>query len=240
MRRPPMRPKMVYDRAMQIFLDTASIAEILRWKKQHVIDGVTTNPSILYKAGFSDWKTAAQELAAAIPEMPLSVEVTTDDPRQMVEQGREYAGWAPNIVVKIPVINSEGEPCFEPMHALRSEGIAVNATAILSFGQAILAAKAGATYVSIFAGRIADEGNDPAVTIEAVRRWLDLWKNQAKIIVGSIRGAFDVQRAAMAGAHVVTVPPALLAKFAHHHYSQATAAEFLENARRSAELEAVR
>ena len=231
---------MVYDRAMQIFLDTASIPEIIRWKTQHVIDGVTTNPSILYKAGFHDLKNAAQELAAVIPDMPLSVEVTTDDPGEMVEQGRECAGWAPNIVVKVPVLNSEGEPCFEAVHKLRSEGIAVNATAILSFGQAILAAKAGASYVSIFAGRIADEGNDPEPVIAAVRRWLDLWKNEAKIIVGSVRGAFDVQRAAMTGAHVVTVPPALLAKFAYHHYSKATAAEFLENARRSVELEAVR
>jgi transaldolase len=201
---------------------------------------VTTNPSILYKAGYHDLKTAALELAELIAPLPLSVEVTSDDPPEMVEQGREYAGWASNIVVKIPVLNSQGDPCFDAVHALGDKGIAVNATAILSFGQAILAAKAGAAYVSIFAGRIADEGNDPGPVIEGVRRWLELWKNPAKIIVGSVRGAYDVQRAALAGAHVVTVPPALLAKFAHHHYSRATAAEFLENARRSAELEAVR
>lgn len=225
---------------MEIFLDTASIPEIVRWLKQHVLDGVTTNPSILYKAGYHDLRTAALELAALIAPRPLSVEVTTDDQREMVEQGREYAAWAANILVKIPVLNSQGEPCFDAIHALSSGGIAVNATAILSFGQAILAAKAGAAYVSIFAGRIADEGQDPGPVIEGVRRWLEMWKNPAKIIVGSIRGAYDVQQAALAGAHVVTVPPALLAKFAHHHYSRATAAEFLENARRSAELEAVR
>jgi transaldolase len=230
---------------MQIFLDTASIPDILYWKRQQVIDGVTTNPSILYKAGFHDLAAAARELAAVIPEMPLSVEVASDDPQEMVEQGRECASWAPNIVVKIPVLTSQGEPCFEAMHTLRSAGIPVNATAILSFGQAILAAKAGATYVSIFAGRIADEGNDPAPVIGSVRRWLDLWRNEAKIIAGSIRGAYDVQQAACAGAHVVTVPPALLAKFADHRNSRATAAEFLENARRSeaaakTELEAVR
>ncbi len=225
--------EIVYDRPMEIFLDTASISEIVRWKQQRIIDGITTNPSILFQAGYHDLESAARELARVMDGLPVSVEVTTDDPEEMVRQGREYARWAPNIVVKIPVLNTTGEPCFAVIARLQGEGIRVNCTAILSFGQAMLAAKAGATYLSVFAGRMGDEGNDPFPIVESLRQWLDRWQSPAKVLVGSIRQPLDVQKAACAGAHVVTIPPALLAKLADHRYSRATAAEFLENAKKS-------
>ena len=107
-------------------------------------------------------------------------------------------------------------------------------TAILSFNQAILAAKAGATYVSIFAGRVADEGNDPGVIIRNVRSWLDMWGYTSKIIVGSIRGVMDVQAAALAGAHVVTIPPQFLPRMVDHKFTRDTVRQFNEDASKTA------
>src|SRR3989442_584576 len=178
---------------MQIFVDSADLKQIETWLKQGVVDGVTTNPSIMFKDGVNDLHDGALRLARLLGNCPLSVEVTTNDHEIMLDQARVFATWAPNIVVKIPIANERGESCLGVIHNLSSEGIPINATAILSFNQAILAAKAGATYVSIFAGRVADEGNDPAVLIRNVRRWLDDWALPARIIVGSIRTAMDIQ-----------------------------------------------
>src|SRR6266480_4530955 len=119
------------------------------------------------------------------------------------------------------------------MHRLSQEGIAINTTAILSFNQAMLAAKAGATYVSIFAGRVADEGNDPATVIRNVRRWLDDWEFSTRIIVGSIRTVMDVQNAALAGAHIITIPPQFLPKMIDHRYSRETVHQFVQDAHKT-------
>jgi transaldolase len=148
----------------------------------------------------------------------------------MLEQARTFTTWARNIVVKIPIVNEHGESCLGVMHRLSQEGIGVNATAILSFNQALLAAKAGATYVSIFAGRVADEGNDPAVTIRNVRRWLDDWELSSYIIVGSIRSVMDIQAAALAGAHIITIPPQFLPKMVDHRYTRETVRQFVQDA----------
>ena len=134
------------------------------------------------------------------------------------------------MVVKIPVINENGESCLGVINTLNREGILVNSTAILSFNQAILAAKAGATYISIFAGRVADEGNDPTVIIRNVRQWLDAWDYTAKIIVGSIRTVMDIQAAALAGAHIITIPPQFLAKMVDHKYTRDTVRQFNQDA----------
>ncbi len=109
----------------------------------------------------------------------------------------------------------------------------INSTAILSFNQAILAAKAGATYVSIFAGRVADEGNDPAVVIHNVRRWLDDWEFSTRIIVGSIRTVMDIQNAALAGAHIITIPPQFLPKMVDHRYTRETVRQFVQDAQKT-------
>ncbi len=211
---------------MQIFIDSANYNEIERWLAEGVIDGVTTNPSIMLKDGMYDIEEGARRLCALLGTRPVSVEVTTNDLPEMLQQGRAFARWAPNVVVKIPVVNEDGESCLGVIHRLSSEGIPVNTTAILSFNQAILAAKAGATYVSIFAGRVADEGNEPGTVIRAVRRWLDEWGYAAKVLVGSIRAVMDVQNAAMAGAHIITIPPQFLPKMADHKYSRDTVRQF--------------
>src|SRR5262245_56478199 len=129
---------------MEIFVDSADLAAITRWVEYGVADGVTTNPSIMLKCGRRDLEAAPR--AVAIGDRPLSVEVTTNDHELMLLQGRNFATWAPNIVVKIPVINEDGGPSLGVINRLEREGVRVNATACLSFGQAMLAAKAGATY----------------------------------------------------------------------------------------------
>jgi transaldolase len=218
---------------MQIFLDSADHRELEKWLAAGIVDGVTTNPSILFKEGIADFEQGARRLARLLGEKPLSIEVATDDPAEMLRQGRELAEWAENVAVKIPITNSKGESCLGTIHALAEEGIRVNATAILSFNQAILAAKAGAAYVSIFAGRIADEGNEPAVVIRNVRTWLEEWEYSARIIVGSIRTVMDVQNAALAGAHIITIPPQFLPKMLDHKYTRETVLQFNRDAERA-------
>ena len=218
---------------MQVFIDSADQKQIAQWLEQGVVDGVTTNPSIMFKDGVAEIEEGARRLAAMLGDLPLSVEVTTNDRVAMLEEARQFASWARNIVVKIPVINEYGESCLGVIHRLSQEGIAVNSTAILSFNQAILAAKAGGTYVSIFAGRVADEGNDPAVVIHNVRRWLDDWELSTRIIVGSIRTVMDIQNAALAGAHIITIPPQFLPKMVDHRYTRETVRQFVQDAQKT-------
>lgn len=218
---------------MHIFLDSADHEEIKNWLQQGVVDGVTTNPSIMLKDGVANIEEGARRLCALLGDRPVSVEVTTNDQSEMLQQGRTFAQWARNLVVKIPIVNEHGKSCLGVMNTLTREGVAVNATAIMSFNQAILAAKAGATYVSIFAGRIADEGNDSSTVIRNVRQWLDAWGYASKIIVGSIRTAMDIQAAALAGAHIVTIPPQFLPKMVDHKYSRDTVRQFNQDAEKA-------
>lgn len=218
---------------MKIYVDSGDRREIEKWMAEGIVDGATTNPSILLSDGVFDLEEGARALARLLGNRPLSVEVTADDPAQMLAQGRDLARLAPNVVVKIPITNSVGKSSLGTMNALAREGIAVNATAILSFNQAILAAKAGAAYISIFAGRIADEGHDPSAVIRQVRGWLEDWGYSAKIIVGSIRTVMDVQAAALAGAHIITIPPKFLPKMLDHKYSRETVAQFNRDARQA-------
>ena len=218
---------------MEIFIDSANIGEIEKWLAMGVIDGVTTNPSIMLNDGVYDIETGSKEIAYLIDPRPLSVEVTTNNLDEMVDQARTLASWAPNINIKIPQINQDGIPCYGVIRELESEGIKVNATVALSLGQVILAAKAGATYVSVFAGRVADEGgNAPEVIMNSVE-WLENWKYKSKIIVGSIRSVGDILSAALAGAHVITIPPQFLGKMADHKYTRETVRQFLDDARRA-------
>lgn len=218
---------------MEIFLDTASVKEITRWLGEGLVDGVTTNPSIMFNDGVYDIERGAKEIAAIVHPRPVSVEVTTNDHGEMVAQARTYARWADNIIVKIPVINEFGESSLHVVKALAAEGIRVNVTACLSYGQATLAAKVGATYVSLFAGRMSDEGNDAPRTIRMTADWLTRWNYKAKIIVGSIRRAFDIQEAMSAGAHIVTTPPQFLSKLLDHKYSRETVRQFNEDGRKA-------
>jgi transaldolase len=218
---------------LEIFLDSGNVREIQRWMDYGVLDGVTTNPTILLKDGGYDVEERTKEIASLIAPLPLSVEVYTNDHREMLAQARTFASWAGNIVVKIPVINEYGEPSLGVVKQLGREGIRVNVTACLSLGQVVLAAKAGATYISIFAGRVSDEGHDAPKLIRESVGWLRSWGYSSRIIVGSIREAINVQDAVLAGAHIVTVPPQFLDKWVDHHYTRATVRGFNEDAKKA-------
>ena len=215
---------------MKIFLDTADLGAIQKWSRCGVVDGVTTNPSIMRKEGVRDIEEGAKAIARLIGDRPLSVEVTTNDHGKTLDQARTFATWAPNIVVKIPVINESGESCLEVIRELEEGGIRVNTTAILSLGQFMLSAKAGATYLSIFAGRISDEGGDAPAVIKSALAWLSQWNTRARVIVGSLRQVLDLNLAAATGAHILTVPPPLLTKWLDHRYSRETVRQFVEDA----------
>ena len=215
---------------MKIFIDSANLKEIEKWLNYGIIDGVTTNPSIMLKDGVYDLEDGIKKIAKLIEPFPLSAEVTTNDGKEMVEQAKRLASLAHNIAVKIPVENEFGVPCYGVISQLEKSGVIVNATTIMSFGQIILAAKAGATYVSLFAGRVADEGgNSPEVIAESVE-WLERWEYKSKLIVGSIRSVGDILNAATAGAHIITIPPQYLSKMADHKYTRETVKEFIADA----------
>jgi len=214
---------------VEIFLDSANITEIRKWLRCGMVDGVTTNPSILLRDGVKNMEQTVRCIAELLEGRPISVEVTTNDLEEMLREALRFSRWAPNVAVKIPVVNAAGCPCLEVIRRLSDEKVRVNATALLSFNQVMLAAKAGAAYLSIFFGRVGDEGHDAAALISAAASWVERW-GYGKILVGSLRGPCDVQAAARAGAHILTIPPAVLGKMADHHYSRATVHGFLQDA----------
>jgi transaldolase len=221
---------------MQIFIDSASVSEIVKWLEMGVIDGVTTNPSIMLKDGVYDAEAGVRTISALIDPLPVCVEVTTDEPDDMAVQARRFASWAHNVVIKIPHITSDGVPCYGVIKELETEGIKVNATAAMSLGQVILAAKAGATYISLFAGRVADEGGNAPEVIRRAVEWLEHWEFKSKVVVGSIRSVGDVLNAVVAGAHIVTIPPTFLNKMADHKYTRETVRQFLDDAEKALRL----
>jgi transaldolase len=224
---------------MAVFLDTGNIAEIKRFLRMGVIRGVTTNPTILRREGLSGGVKALKKLETAIARLihplPLSVEVTSNRREEMVSQAREFASWAENINVKIPIHGPEGEPeNLEAVHLLETKhNIRVNVTALMSAQQGILAALSGATYVSLFGGRINDLGHDASGEIADLRSLLDRLELKAKIIVGSTREVANVVDWLASGADIVTVTPSLLEKMIVHPYTKETVRMFLEDARKS-------
>jgi transaldolase len=218
---------------MEVFIDSANITEIKRWLDTGIVDGVTTNPSIMLKDGIFDIEEGAREIAELIFPRPLSVEVTSNDLEEMQEQGERFASWAANIVIKIPQITEYGIPCYSVVNRLEGQGIRVNATAAMSLGQVILAAKAGATYISIFTGRVSDEGGNAAEVIHNSVEWLERRSFKSRVIVGSIRSVGDILNAAIAGSHVITIPPQFLEKMADHKYTRETVKQFVGDAKKA-------
>ena len=221
---------------MEIFVDSANITEIEKWLKMGVVDGVTTNPSIMLKDHVYDMEKGTREIAALVNPRPVSIEVTTNDLGEMITQALTFASWAPNIVTKIPQITQDGIPCYSVIRQLEREGVKVNATAAMSLGQVILAAKAGATYISIFAGRVADEGGNAAEVIRNSTGWLKRWRYKGRIIVGSIRSVGDILNSAIAGTHIITIPPEFLTKMADHKYTRETVRQFVDDAEKALQL----
>jgi transaldolase len=221
---------------MEIYIDSASITKIRKWLDMGIVDGVTTNPSIMFSDGVYDAEDGARKIAALIDPRPLSVEVTTNDLGKMLDQAHIFASWAPNIVVKIPQETQEGVPCYGVIRQLEKDGIKVNSTAALSLGQVILAAKAGASYISIFVGRLADEGGNAPEVIRNAAEWLEHWHYKSKIIIGSIRSVADILSSAINKAHIITIPPQFLDKMSDHKYTRETVRQFTNDAAKAMEM----
>lgn len=227
---------------MAIFLDTGKIEEIRKYHRMGIIRGVTTNPTILLKdgvtGGMAGVKARSIEIAKLIDPLPLSVEVTCNDREGMIEQARDFATWAPNINVKVTIHGPEGElENLEVIHELETvHDVRVNVTAMMSAQQCLLAAMAGATYVSIFGGRVANMGYEPSDEISKLRDLIDQFGLKAQIIVGSTREVLNIIQWLHAGAHIVTATPNLIEGMIVHPYSKETVQMFLDDAKKCEEL----
>lgn len=221
---------------MPIFLDSGNLKEIERFLRMGIIRGVTTNPTILLRdgvtGGMNAVKQRSSEIAKMIAPLPLSVEVTTNDPPKMLEQAQELAGLADNVNIKITIHGPNGElPNLEVVHELENKkDIRVNVTAMMSAQQCLLAAMAGATYVSLFGGRVNNMGYNACEEISKLRQVLDDFNLKSKIIIGSTREVLNVIEWLGAGAHYVTVVPNLLEGMIIHPYSKETVQMFLADA----------
>jgi transaldolase len=197
---------------MKIFLDTADVAEIRRAAEAGLIDGVTTNPSLLAKAaGGRDAKDIFKEIAELV-DGPVSAEVIGLDVDTMVSEGIRLAGLHPNIVIKVPLTEDGLKAC----RALRNEGIGVNVTLCFSPLQALLAAKAGATFISPFVGRLDDIASDGMQLISQIRQIYDNYGMETEILVASVRHPQHVVESALMGADCATIPPKVLWQLAKH------------------------
>ena len=227
---------------MPIFLDTGNLKEIEKYLKMGIIRGVTTNPTILLKdgvtGGMKGVKARSAEIAKMIAPLPLSAEVTTNDPPKMLEQAQELAALAPNINVKITIHGPNGElQNLEVIHELEEKrNIRINVTAMMSAQQCLLAAMAGATYVSLFGGRVNNMGYNACEEISKLRQVLDDFDLKAKIIIGSTREVLNVIEWLGAGAHYVTVAPNLLEGMIVHPYTKETVQMFLADAAKAEKM----
>ena len=200
---------------VKLFTDGADKAQIVEMAKQPWIAGFTTNPSLLKKAGVSDYAVYARDLVAAVPDRHISFEVFSDDVAEMVAQARVITTWGKNVYVKLPVTNTRGEPLFDAVRTLSREGVNINVTAIFTpeqVARAIEALDGGApACVSVFAGRLADFGIDyRPIVKDAIARARKT--RNVEIIWASTREVFNVVEAHDMGCHIITAPADVLNK----------------------------
>lgn len=210
---------------MKIFIDTANIEEIGTANEWGVIDGVTTNPTLVAKEG-KDFKSIVNQILSIV-DGPISVEVISTDSKGMVKEALDMAKWSKNIVIKIPMI-PEG---LKAVKILNEKGIKTNVTLVFSVNQGILAAKAGATYVSPFIGRLDDIGHDG---MQIIRDLVQIYENEkygfkTEIIVASVRHPLHVIESAKIGAHVATIPYGVIEKMFKHPLTDIGLEKFLKD-----------
>ncbi len=209
---------------MKFFVDTADLAEIEEIAATGLLDGVTTNPSLILKSG-RPMVDVIRDITAVVPG-PVSAEVTATKADKMIEEGRFLAAIASNVTVKLPLTWDGLRAC----KVLTGEGFLVNVTLCFSANQALLAAKAGATFISPFIGRLDDLGLDGMKLIDDIRTIYDNYDElETEILAASIRTVNHVQQAALAGADVSTVPPAILKKLAEHPLTDKGLEQFLSD-----------
>ena len=207
---------------MKLFIDTAHVEDIKKANDLGVICGVTTNPSLIAKEG-RDFVEVIKEITAIV-DGPISGEVkaTTTDAEGMIREGREIAAIHPNMVVKIPM-TAEGLKAVKVLH---SEGIKTNVTLVFTANQALLAARAGATYVSPFLGRLDDISTEGVALIEDIVTIFDNYGFDTEIICASIRNPIHVTQCALAGAHIATIPYSVIEQMLHHPLTDAGIEKF--------------
>ncbi|MBS4030348.1 MAG: fructose-6-phosphate aldolase [Clostridiales bacterium] len=206
---------------MKLFLDTANLHEIEEASAWGVIDGITTNPSLVAKVG-GDFKKLLADICRMIPG-PVSAEVIATDTAGMVKEGRELAGIAPQIVIKVPM-TAEG---LKAVVELKKLGIPTNVTLVFSFNQALLAAKAGAAYISPFLGRLDDLGHDGVGLVADITRIFRIYSLKSEIIAASIRHPLHVADVAGAGADIATIPFSVLKQMFKHPLTDLGVERFL-------------
>lgn len=196
---------------MKFFVDTAEISEIKELAASGLVDGVTTNPSLIAKSG-RDFKQTIAEICEIVPG-PVSAEVAATDTEGMLSEARELAKIAKNVTIKVPLTLDGLKAC----KVLSGDGLMVNVTLCFNANQALLAAKAGATFVSPFIGRLDDIGQDGMLLIREIRQIYDNYQNlTTDILAASIRTVNHVREAALIGADVATVPPSILKALVKH------------------------
>ncbi len=206
---------------MKIFLDTANLESIRRFNDMGLLDGITTNPSLLSKEGGNPKEVMAE--IARIVAGPVSLEVISTDYDGMLAEGRRLCRYGNGVVVKVPMTPDGLKAC----RTLSGEDIPVNVTLIFSANQALLAAKSGATYVSPFIGRLDDIGQDGMHLIREIREIFANYSFKTQILVASVRHPLHVIQAARVGADVVTLPPAVLDKMMKHPLTKLGLESFL-------------
>lgn len=209
---------------MKLFIDTADIAEIKQGLEMGLIDGVTTNPSLVAKTG-RPFESCVREICETVPG-PVSLEVFSTESKEMISEGRKLRKYGSNVVVKIPII-AEG---LKAIRALSSEGIPVNVTLCFNPLQALLAAKAGAAYISPFVGRLDDISSDGMELIEQIVTIYENYFLETEVLVASVRHPMHLVQAALIGAHVSTVPFSVIRQMLSHPLTEIGLKRFLEDA----------
>ena len=206
---------------MKIFMDTANVDEIKQYVEWGVVDGVTTNPSLIAKSG----RTQAEVIPeiAALVSGPVSAEVISTECAGMIEEARKLAKIAENVVIKIPCI-PEG---LKAVKILSAEGIKTNVTLVFSMSQALLAARAGATFVSPFIGRLDDIGQDGVQLVDNIVKSFKLYGIETEVIAASIRNIEHVEKVMLTGCQIATIPTKVLAQMINHQLTDKGLAQFM-------------
>ncbi|HGD4562265.1 TPA: fructose-6-phosphate aldolase [Streptococcus agalactiae] len=208
---------------MKFFLDTANVEAIKTINELGLVDGVTTNPTIISREG-RDFETVIKEICDII-DGPVSAEVTGLTANEMVDEARALSKWHDNVIVKIPM-TAEG---LKATSILSKEGIKINVTLIFTVSQGLMAMKAGASYISPFIGRLEDIGTDPYQLIEALRDIIDIYGFGTEIISASIRRAAHVEAVAKLGSHIATIPETIFDKMVQHPLTKSGIDQFMND-----------
>jgi transaldolase len=210
---------------MKFFIDTANLDEIAEAASLGLIDGVTTNPSLLAKEGINEEKAAKRRIIdiCKLVDGPVSMEALAEDAPGLVKEAERLSAWHENVVIKVP-LTTEG---LKATRELTEKGIRTNLTLVFSPIQALMAAKAGASYVSPFVGRLDDIGQVGMDTVEQILNIYDNYDFETEVIVASIRNPVHVLDAALMGAHIATIPFKVISQLARHPLTDAGMARFL-------------